>query len=487
MKNKPVDLQAIAKKAMEEKGFAADFSKEAKQETLQMKNQPSLHPTEEVLDLRSLLWSSIDNIDSQDLDQIEYAERLPKGGFRLRVGIADVDAFVKLGSAVDKHAETNTTSVYTGVMTFPMLPREFSEDSTSLAEGQERLAVVVDMQFDEGANLQATEIILALVRNHAKLVYEQVAAFLEGKESDHVVLQDPTWATQIRLQDELAQKLRSHRFEQGALDLETIEARPIVDHGAVTTLEISRKNRARELIEDFMIATNTAVVRFLKQRNTPIIRRIVREPSRWVRIVQLAYELGENLPETPNSSALAAFLAKQRTKDPERFPDLSLTIVKLIGKGEYVVESPGEPETGHFGLAVSDYTHSTAPNRRFPDLVTQRLLKACLLGKKSPYSARQLHALAFHCTEKSNDAQKVERFVRKAAAAVFLRPRIGEWFEGIVTGASGKGTYVRLLDPPVEGRVVENERGLDVGNKVSVKLIGTSPENGHIDFSAAKQ
>ena len=287
----------------------------------------------------------------------------------------------------------------------------------------------------------------------------------------------------LRWQDAAAQQLREVRHVQGALDLETIEARAVFVGDEIAGLEQQQKNRARQLIEDLMIAANAVTARFLDRHNLPSLRRVLRSPERWDRIVAVAREAGETLPATPDAAALETFLRRRKQADPLRFPDLSLTIVKLMGSGEYAVDLPGAEPAGHFGLAVRDYTHSTAPNRRYPDVITQRLVKAALADLPSPYSVAELQALAAHCTEQEDDATKIERQVRKSAAALLLEDRIGQTFEGIVTGASEKGTWVRILAPPVEGKVNQGAKGLDVGDRVKVKLTGTDVERGFIDFA----
>lgn len=483
MNHKNIDLVALARRVMTERGFEVDFSNEVYQQLEELKKTSSSIPSSSVLpDLRHLLWSSIDNNDSRDLDQIEVAESLTGGQIRVLVGIAHVDQDVQKGTPIDQHATHNTTSVYTGVVTFPMLPELLSTDRTSLNESQHREALVIDMIISKEGQVTSSSIYLALVENHAKLAYNEVSAVLEGLSVPNPHFQNTALITQLRLQDEAAQRLRNQRHEHGALELETIEAIPTMLNGKIQSLEIQPKNRARELIEDFMIASNLVMTRFFIDHHVPSIRRVVRIPKRWPRIVSVAAQHGIKLPEEPDSLALAQFLVEQRKRDPERFPDLSLTIVKLLGMGEYVVTEPDQNDGGHFGLAVQDYTHSTAPNRRYPDLITQRLLKACLLKLPIPYNKPELTVLAEHCTERANEAQKVERFMHKAAAALLLQEKLGEIFDAIVTGVSEKGTYVRLYKPPVEGRVIENYAGMEVGDKVRVKLVHVSPEEGFIDL-----
>ncbi len=439
-----------------------------------------------VRDLRNLPWSSIDNDDSRDLDQLSAAETLPGGATKILVAIADVDGLVRKSSAIDGHARQNTTSVYTAAEIFPMLPEKLSTDLTSLGLHEDRRAIVVEMVLGEEGSLSGSDIYEALVRNKAKLAYNGVAAWLEGTGP----MPEPVAAVEgldanLQAQDLVARKLSKFRHEHGALDLETIEARPVFDGEEIRDLEVERKNRAKGLIEDFMIAANGVTARFLMARKYPSLRRVVRSPERWERIVEVASQHDVHLPPEPDPAALANFLALRKAADPLRFPDLSLTVIKLMGRGEYVVEFPGEEAPGHFGLAVRDYTHSTAPNRRYPDLITQRLLKAAMSASPLPYGREELAELARHCTEKENDASKVERQVGKSAAAMLLETRIGERFDAIVTGASEKGTWVRLLQPPVEGRLTHGSDGADVGHRIRVQLVHTDVERGYIDFKRA--
>ncbi len=471
-------MVAIARRVLADNGFDPEMPEGI------MQTVPLAPDVGDAVDLTDLPWSSVDNEESRDLDQIEHAEALDDHTIRLRIGIADVSAFVPKGSPVDRHAYANTASLYTGVRVFPMLPVELSEQRTSLLEGGERLAVVTEMVVRRDGSLDdsQTKIYRARVRNHAKLVYERVGAWLEGDASAKP--RDEEMARQVRMHDAAAQVLRRRRYELGALDFETIEARPVTKNGRIVDLQVIHKNRARELIEDLMIAANGATARFLENRGSSSIRRVVRAPKRWPRIVELAAELGVTLPVEPDAVALSTFLEKRKAADPARFGDLSLSIVKLLGPGEYVLQRASDPDTGHFGLAVEDYAHSTAPNRRYPDLITQRLLVAISSGKPAPYSDDELLAIAAHCTERENAARKVERQIRKVAAAILLTPRIGEEFDAIVTGVAHKGTFARLLRPPAEGRVVTGERGLDVGDAIRVRLVDTEPNRGFIDFAA---
>jgi exoribonuclease-2 len=480
------DLAAIAHSAMLERGFAPDFEPEVLAEV------GALDPHAgdgggATQDLTGLPWFSIDNDDSRDLDQISASERLPSGAVKVLVAIADVDVRVRDGSKADGHARTNTTSIYTAGGTFPMLPERLSYDLTSLNEDGDRLALVIEMVVEPGGAVSSSGVIRARVRNRARLTYDAVADWLDGEgPMPERIGTIPGVEEQVRMQDEVAQALKEVRHEQGALVLQSTEARPVFDGATLVDLLPQKPSRSKELIENLMVAANGATARFLAEKGLASIRRIVREPARWARIVAVAAEYGEALPAEPDSRALALFLAKRRKADPLRFPDLSLVIVKLMGAGEYVVERPGQDAPGHFGLAVKDYTHSTAPNRRYPDLLTQRLLKAALAGSPSPYTAEALEELARHCTEKENDANKVERHLRKSAAALLLSTRIGDRFDGVVTGAGEKGTWVRLFSPPIEGRVERGSAGLDVGDRVAVTLLSTDVERGFIDFARAR-
>lgn len=438
-------------------------------------------------DLRHLLWSSIDNDESLDLDQIEYVEQKDNGDIRVMVGIADVDSYVSKGSPIDLRAYANTTSVYTGVVTYPMLPERLSTDITSLKQDEDRLAIVVDMTVEKDGSVTRGEIYRALVRNHAKLAYPMVGKWLEsGGRAPNRIKMVPGLAEQILLQNEARERLHDLHVEQGALNLQTIEARPVTTDGNVIDLELVEPNPARDLIENFMVAANTVVSQYLEGKGLASLRRVVRTPERWSKIVDVASEYGFRLPEQPDVKSLSLFLAERKKADPVRFPDLSLTVVKLLGSGEYAVHVPGKQDEGHFALAVHDYTHATAPNRRYPDLVTQRLIKSVIDGSPSPYTVDELEAVAKQCTERESAAKKVERVMRKVAAAVLLSHRIGDRFEGIVTGVTNGGTYVRLFKPPAEGRIVRNERGLDVGDRVRLQLVSTDPTNAWIDFACLK-
>lgn len=477
------ELKDIARRAMLQRGLLPDFSPAAVAEAAALRRAP-LETGSSIRDLRARAWSSIDNDDSRDLDQLSVAEPLAGGRVKVLVAIADVDAAVKAGSAIDDHARTNTTSVYTAAGIFAMLPEKLSTDLTSLGEDDERLAIVIEMTVDAEGAVVASDVYRALVLNRAKLAYNSVAAWLDGDgPAPGRVASLPDIDAQIRLQDRVAQTMRQRRRAHGALDFDTRQARPVFDSGILADLRPDEPNRAKALIEDFMIAANGVTATFLDAKGFPSIRRVLRVPDRWDRIVQLAERLGDKLPAEASATALGAFLAARRKADPERFPDVSLSVIKLLGSGEYALDRPGERSAnGHFGLAVTNYTHSTAPNRRFPDLATQRLLKSALAGEPAPANDDDLRALAKHCTEQEDNAAKVERQVQKSAAALLLTPRIGERFDAIVTGASDKGTWVRITQPAVEGKVVQGASGLDVGDHVRVKLVGADVDKGFIDF-----
>ncbi len=475
-------LQTIARHAMTERGLEPDFSPAVYTELAGIKAPARAGAG--LRNLRDWLWVSIDNDDSRDLDQLSVAVALPQGEVRILVAVADVDALVRKDMAIDRHAVSNTTSVYTSALIFPMLPEVLSTDLTSLGEDQDRLALVVDLRFAADAALLAFEIYPAQVRNHAKLAYNAVAAWLEGQgPAPARVAQLPALVENLRLQDHVAQQLAQRRKHRGSLSLETIQARAVFTGDQVASLAANQSNRATQLIEEFMIAANSATATFLAGKKFPTLRRVLRSPERWARIVQLAGGLGTKLPGLPDGLALENFLLQRAQAQPDRFPDLSLAVVKLIGRGEYVLDVPGGNPPGHFGLALKDYTHSTAPNRRFPDLLTQRLLKAALHGLPAPYSVVELGALADHCTAREDDATKIERQVQKSAAALLLSNQIGRQFDGIVTGASFKGTWVRILQPPIEGKLVRGFAGLQVGDRVHVQLVHTDVQQGFIDFA----
>ncbi|WP_292518372.1 RNB domain-containing ribonuclease [Methanoculleus sp.] len=480
----PVNLKGIAWSAMQQYGFVPAFPPPVLREVGALAAGAFPETPGDPLDLRALLWSSIDNHDSLDLDQIEVCEEGPGGEIRVRVAIADVDSRVPKDSATDRYAARNGTSVYTGVTTFPMLPDRLSADLTSLLPGRDRMAIVIEYTVLPDGRTRPSDIYRAIVANHAKLVYEEVGAWLEGSGPvPRTVAEIPGLAGQVLLQHEAAMRMKKRRTEQGALALETIEAEPVVAGGRVLGLAVQEQNLARCLIEEFMVAANGSITAFLNGAGLPMIHRIVRTPKNWAGIVREAADRGEILPDRPDAEALTRFLIRQKAADPDRFPDLSLTVVKLMGAGEYVAFRPGDEPIGHFALAVTDYTHGTAPNRRYVDIIIQRLIKSVIDGDECPYTCEELDDLAARLTDREKASQKVERFVRKAAAAVLLREQIGETFAAFVTGASEKGTYVRLIDPPAEGKVVIGEQGLRVGQRVRVRLLATDPYNGFIDFA----
>jgi exoribonuclease-2 len=477
-------LQRIAHRVMLERGLSPDFSPAALAELGQIHGPGAPDPG--TRDLRDLLWCSIDNDDSRDLDQLSVAEALPDGAVKALVAIADVDVLVRKQTALDGHARQNTTSVYTVAAIFPMLPEKLSTDLTSLGPDVDRLALVAEMTFARDGSLQQAAHYPALVRNRAKLAYNSVAAWLGGEGPVPPALAAVAGLeANLRLQDELTQKLKSRRHRHGALDLETIQARPIFEGALLRDLVADKPNRAKTIIEDLMIAANSATAQYLASKHRSSLRRVVRTPKHWDLIVELAAARGTVLPADPDAVALEAFLVAARKADPLRFPDLSLSVIKLLGAGEYVLERPGGESAGHFGLAVRDYAHSTAPNRRFPDVITQRLLKAALADRPAPYNDGELEALAKHCTEAEDAAKKVERQVAKSGAALLLSSRIGQRFDALVTGASDKGTWVRLLQPPIEGRLIQGFQGAKVGATLRVELASVDVDRGYIDFKRA--
>jgi len=475
-------LKRIAHRAMIERGLIPDFPVQVLAQLNGIQG-PATRAEESARDLRNLLWCSIDNDDSLDLDQLTVAEANPNGSANVLIAIADVDAVVKKRSAIDDHARQNTTSVYTVAETFPMLPEKLSTDLTSLNYKSDRLAIVIEMVLSVDGSLQSSDIYRAMVCNRAKLAYNNVADWLEGNGPMPQVIGTVSGLDEnLRSQDRLAHKLKALRRLHGALDLETIEVRPVFSGDELKDLAADNRNRAKDIIEDFMIAANGITARYLASKQFPSFRRVVRTPKRWDRIIELAAERGSTLPKEPDAKALEQFLVSAKAADPLRFPDLSLSVVKLLGQGEYVVQLPGGSVAGHFGLAVKDYAHSTAPNRRYPDLITQRLLKAAVMGSPLPYENDELEELAKHCTEEEDAAKKVERQVTKSAAAILLESRIGEQFNAIVTGASDKGTWVRLMHPPIEGRLESGFEGMEVGHRLCVQLVRTDVERGYIDF-----
>lgn len=481
----PLDLQATAKQMMLEQGFEPEFPAEVSLQLAELKrNPPSVAAGVGIRDLRDLLWSSIDNDTSRDLDQIEVVAPAANGDVKVMIGIADVDAFVPKQTAIDLHAKCETTTVYTGVRNFPMLPEELSTGITSLLENEDRLSLVYEFVVDSAGGVKSPEVYRALVRNKAQLQYSSVGGWLEGVSAPPAEFSNSNeLQQQLKLQDEVAQRLRKQRQQNGALNLDTDEVHPLIVNNQVVGVVKQQKNQATDLIEDFMVAANGVVARFLE--NVSSLRRIVRTPKRWDRIVQLAATKGEKLPAQPDSKALNDFLLRRKAADPDHFADVSLGVIKLIGPGEYVLERAGEVAPGHFGLAVQDYTHSTAPNRRFADVVTQRLIKGMLAGQSNPYSDDELTAIASNCTQKEDAARKVEREMAKRLAAVAMQRRIGEVFDALVTGVTPHGTFVRVLQPHIEGLLAQGEQGLDVGDKLRAKLIRTDPQHGYIDFARA--
>ena len=491
-----VDLHAIARKAMRNYGFEPSFPSDVMSAALKLDgNVPQrVIAGGKVRDLRNLLWSSLDNIDTEDLDQIEYCEKGQNGEIHIWVAIADVDTFVPKDSVLDLHARKNTTSIYTGIEIFPMLPDRLSKDLSSLPMGQDRLAMVVEYTVLARGNVRPGKIYPAIVRNKAKLVYEQVSDWLDNAElvgfgsaeaakvqMPSLVASVPGLKEQLILQDEASTRLGKYRMEQGALELETLEARAVIQHDRVLGLYIVEDNRAKRIIENFMIGANGVMSSFLEKTGSPTIQRIVRTPKYWDEIVEYAKTKGTTLPKTPDSLALSNFLEKEKKLDPQKFPDLSLRMVKLLGPGEYVMYDNKKP-IGHFCLAVTSYTHATAPNRRYPDLIIQRLLKAAVAKASCPYGRKEISQAATWCTDRERAGKRVERFVTKAEAAVLLAGKIGQVFDAVITGASEKGVYARLLDPPVEGMVTNQSRGIKVGQDVRVRLVNLDPRNGYVDF-----
>jgi VacB/RNase II family 3'-5' exoribonuclease len=486
MNNHRARLRAIAVRAMRERDLEPDMPPDAIAAAGAVQSAP--RTTEEpVRDLRERLWCSIDNDDSRDLDQLSVAEALPGSDVKVLVAIADVDVLVPKGSPADRHAQRNTTSVYTPAVMFPMLPEKLSTDLTSLNEAQDRLAVVVEFVVAAGGALPKSDVYGALVRNHAKLAYNAVGAWLDGSGPLPRAAADvPGMDEQLRMQDRAAQALARVRHERGALEFQTIEVQSVFDGDTLRDLQPQVANRAKALIENLMVAANGVTARFLDARDFPSLRRVVKSPERWDRIRAMADAVGDSLPASADSRALNDFLGRRKAADPDSFPDLSRTIIQLLGSGEYVVDPPGKEPPGHFGLAVRDYTHSTAPNRRYPDLITQRLVKAALARHPAPYSIAELERLAIQCTRQEDNATKVERQTRKSAAALIVQSRVGDEFKAIVTGASSKGTWVRVAMPPVEGRLVRGAGpGLDVGDRLRVRLSGVNVDRGFIDFERA--
>lgn len=482
MSDNPFDLFSAARQEMIAEGFHPDFPPGVDQQVSALKTRTPTVMDGDVRDLRSLLWSSIDNDTSRDLDQAEVAERV-SGGIRVLVAVADVDSDVPIGSPIDVHAADQTTTVYTGIRTFSMLPEQLSTDLTSLNEAADRLAVVVEMVVAGDGSFTSINIYRAVVRNQAQLTYNGVGPWLEGTSAPPPkVGASADLAAQLKLQDEAARLLLGERHRLGALNIDRIEAEPVIADGQVTGINTRQKNRASELIENFMVAANEAMAQTLRNAGVSSIQRVVKTPERWPRIVELAARYSETLPAEPDSGALNAFLQKRKAADATHYADVSLAVIKLMGPGEYVVARPGGLPQGHFALAAHDYTHSTAPNRRFADTVTQRLIKSVLAKQQPPYSDQQLDSIAQNCTLKEDAARKVERVMNKRIAAVALQHRIGETFAAVVTGVTPKGVFVRVLGPPAEGLLIRGQQGVDVGDKLQVKLVSTDPRRGYIDF-----
>ena len=469
---------------MRENGFAPGFPPAALQQVSQLEANPPEVAPDEIRDLRGLLWSSIDNDTSKDLDQIEVAERTPDGSIKVMVGIADVDAYVNKGSPIDLYAAGQTATIYTGVRNFSMLPEELSTGLTSLLEEEDRMSIVIEFVTGADGVVSAGNVYRALVRNRAQLAYNAVGAWLEDKgAAPEKVAASSALQAQLKLQDEAAQALMNQRYRHGALNLESSELQPVIKDQQVVDVVKEQKNRATELIEDFMISANGVVARFLA--NVSSLRRVVKTPEHWDHIVQIAAVHGEKLPPQADSKALNDFLLRRKAADPDSFATLSLEVIKSIGPGEYVLERPGDPEQGHFGLAVRDYTHSTAPNRRFADLVTQRIVKSVLTGKPNPYSDEELDGIAKNCTVKEDAAQKVERGMSKRMAAMAMRRRVGETFAAVVASVNSHGTFVRVFEKNIEGMLVHGAQGAKVGDRLQVKLVRADVERGYLDFACA--
>jgi exoribonuclease-2 len=478
-------LDGKARQAMIDNGFEPEFSHEIEEQLSSIAERDLIAEAGDAKDLRDLAWSSIDNRTSRDLDQVEWAEQLESGDIRILVGIADVDAAVEKGSPIDKRAARNTVSIYTESEVFPMLPEQLSTDLTSLNEGEDRLAIVADMIIKENGDVPTSTFYRAIVHNRVKLDYRTVGNWFDGDGPVPPQIKDhPELIAQLELQRNAAERLHNYRIAKGALEFESIESEAVVENGDVKEIRSVEPNLAKHLIENFMVAANVEMAEFIESHGVASIRRVVHTPRRWEGIVKIAEEYGEHLPPEPDQPALAGFLEKRREADPDRFPDLSLAIIKLIGSGQYVVERPGDDAGGHFGLGVRDYAHSTAPNRRYPDLVVQRLVKAIIAGRGQAYSPEELESIAAHINDREKAARKVERKMRKIVAAAVMKKRVGERFDAIVTGVNEHGTFARILRPPVDGRIVKGEHGLSVGEKVEVKLLSANTSNGFIDFGA---
>ncbi|BDX22067.1 ribonuclease II [Polynucleobacter sp. TUM22923] len=477
------DLAHIASIAMQERGLEPEFSPEVHNQ-LDLINAPGQDQDPAIVDLSGLLWCSLDNDDSRDLDQLTASIALENGSTKIFVAIADVDAVIKKHSPIDEHAKLNTASIYTSARIFPMLPEKLSTNLTSLNPDEIRLALVTEMTISKEGLVEDSQIYRARVINKAKLAYDAISAWIEGVGSAPTALCSVKgMEEQLHTQDQVAQVLRKRRHDAGSLHLEVFQPKAIFKNEAIVGIQEQVQNRGRQLIEEFMIAVNESTAHFLLKHRVPSLRRVVRSPDRWLRIVELARQYGDVLPADPDSKALSEFLARRLKLDPIRFPDLSLVVVKLMGPGEYVLERPGAEAIGHFGLAVQDYTHSTAPNRRYPDLITLRMIKAILQKQPLAYDATELLILAEHCTKQEDAIRKVERRVRKSEAALFLEPYIGKTFDGIITGIAPNNGWVRIFNPPAEGMLMSRTQLADIGRKVHVQLVSTNVELGFINFA----
>ena len=478
------DLSAAALQTVTDNGFHPTFPPEALAELNAL--TPTFVPG--AVDLRDMLWSSIDNDTSRDLDQIEVAEQLPDGSIRVFVGIADVDAYVRKGLALDTHAQAETTTVYAQVRTFPMLPEQLSTGLTSLLENEDRAAVVTEYIVGTDGEVTAAKSYAATVRNKAQLTYNGVGPWLDGTApAPPKVAASPELQAQLKLQNTAAQRLLDARHRLGALSFERMETTPTIVNGQVTGLVADKKNSAGMLIENFMVAANESMARTFVDKKVSSIRRVVSKPERWDRIVELAKRVGGSLPAQPDVKALNEFLLKKKQEDPDHYADLSLSVIKLLGPGQYKMQRPGDDDGGHFSLAAHDYTHSTAPNRRFADVVTQRILKAISAGAPPPYTDDELNTIATHCTEREDAARKVERTMQKRIVAVAMADKVGQTFLAIATGVTPKGTFVRVVDPPMEGRLMQGIEDIDVGDKLEVRLTRTDPARGFIDFAKIRE
>jgi exoribonuclease II len=515
------DLAQAALDEMHEAGFKPEFGPGVAEQvdeirTSLRKEFVQAEPGFGVPDLRNLVWSSIDNDTSRDLDQIEVAERIADG-IRVHVAIADVARAVEQDSPIDKHAQAQTQTIYTAVKNFPMLPLELSTGMTSLNENGDRMAVMMSFTVGSNGEMSDEQISRAWVRNRAQLAYSRVGPWIDahagaasgvgvslqeveqlrsdsarqGEDLNGPAFVDDangrelaeSLGDQLVLQARATQLLHRARIQNGALEFHRGEAEPVIADGRVVSVQDVIQNQAMYLIEDLMVAANGVMARALRKGGRSGLQRVVKVPQRWDRIVSLAAEHKWDLPVNPDSVALNNFLAHMRDTDTDHYPDLAVAVIKLMGPGEYMLMTADDDPTGHFGLAVRDYTHSTAPNRRFPDIVTQRVLHAMMEGAPAPYSDAELAAIATHCNEADTALRKIERAMQKRVAAVAMAHRIGEVFRGVVTGASEKGVYVRVIDPPFEGRIIQNAEGLDVGDRVSVKLLHTDPARAFIDFA----